>query len=214
MEFIVKKTNECNDKELHQMNDLFNTVFEKDRSFGIMLNQYTQNPLGYSYHSLIIDDGTIVGMNTSVPVFFKKDGEKVLFAAGIDSAVRKKYRDFFNYQDMVLAGNKYMKKEGVKFAYGYPNDNAYPIVIKSKLSKEIGRMYTFCLPYRIGGIKKKFNWLNWASIFFCWSFVRLCSIFASPQIATYRIEKDLNSYNVTRYKRSDGNYCMGRWVCV
>lgn len=209
MEYIVKRTTECSREELVQMNDLFNTVFERERPLEIMMNQYTQNPFGYSYHSLMMDNGKIVGMNVYVPVYFLKDGEKVLLGDSIDSMVSKPYRDFFNYNDMVQAAYKYMKKEGVKFAYGYPNDNAYPVVIKSKLMKEVGRMYTYCLPYRIGGVKKGLGWLNWASIPFCRTWLTVVSWFASSEVKPYRIEKDLESYNATRYKRSDGNYSFG-----
>lgn len=209
MKFFVKRTTECSREELRQMNDLFNEVFERNRPLNIMLNQYTQNPFGYSYHSLMIDDGRIVGMNVYIPVYFKRDGEKVLFADSVDSMVGKKHRDFFNYNDMVQAAYKYMKKEGVKFVYGYPNDNAYPVVIKSKLMKEVGKMYTYCLPYRIGGVKKGLGWLNWASIVFCriWLFISSC--FASSKVLPYRIEKDLECYNATRYKRSNGVYSFG-----
>ncbi len=209
MEFIVKRTDECSKEELTQMNDLFNAIFEKERPLEVMLNQYTQNPLGYSYHSLIVDEGKIVGMNVYIPVYFRKDGEKVLFADSVDSMVSKKYRDFFNYNDMVLAAYKYMKKEGVKFTYGYPNDMAYPVVVKSKLMKEIGRMYTYCLPYRIGGIKKGLGWMNWASMAFSWCWASFSSLFASNKVANYRIDKDLDTYNQTRYKRSDGMYTFG-----
>lgn len=209
MEFIVKKTTECSQEELIQMNELFNTVFERERPLEIMMNQYTQNPFGYSYHSLIVDDGRIVGMNVYIPVYFKKDGENVLFADSVDSMVSKKYRDFFNYKDMVDAAYKYMRKEGVKFAYGYPNDNAYPVVIKSKLMKEVDKMYTYCLPYRIGGVKKGICWLNWASKIFCKCWVSVASLFASSEVKPYRIEKDLESYNATRYKRNDGQYSFG-----
>ena len=209
MEYIVKRTTECSREELVQMNDLFNTVFERERPLEIMMNQYTQNPFGYSYHSLMMDNGKIVGMNVYVPVYFLKDGEKVLLGDSIDSMVSKPYRDFFNYNDMVQAAYKYMKKEGVMFAYGYPNDNAYPVVIKSKLMKEVGRMYTYCLPYRIGGVKKGLGWLNWASILFCRTWLTVASWFASSEVKPYRIEKDLESYNATRYKRSDGNYSFG-----
>ena len=207
MEFIVKRTTDCTREELEQMNGLFNTVFERERPLEVMLNQYTQNPFGYSYHSLIVDKGQIVGMNVYVPVYFLKDGEKVLFADSIDSMVSKPYRDFFNYNDMVLASYKFMKKEGVKFTYGYPNDMAYPVVVKSKLMKEIGRMYIYCLPYRIGGIKKGLGWLNWASIAFCRLWITVASLFASSNVVPYRIEKDFESYNATRYKRNDGQYC-------
>lgn len=209
MEFIVKRTSDCTHEELVQMNDLFNSIFHRDRPLEVMLNQYNQNPLGYSYHSLIIDNGKIVGMNVYVPVYFLKDGEKILVSNSIDSMVSKRYRDFFNYNDMVLAAYKYMKKEGVKFAYGYPNDMAYPVVIKSKLMKEVGKMYTYCLPYRIGGVKKGFGWLNWASVAFCKCWLGVSSVFASSKVMPYRIEKDLESYNGTRYKRNDGEYSFG-----
>ena len=33
--------------------------------------------------------------------------------------------------------------------------------------------------------------------------------FASSKVMPYRIEKDLDSYNVTRYKRNDGEYSFG-----
>lgn len=209
MEFIVKRTTECSQEELVQMNDLFNVIMKRDRPLELMLDLYSQTPLGYSYHSLIIDEGKIVGMNVYLPVYFLKDGEKVLFADSIDSMVSKPYRDFFNYNDMVLSAYKYMKNEGVKFMYGYPNDNAYPLTIKSKLSKEVGKMYTYCLPYRIGGIKKGLGWLNWASIAFCRTWLFFCSLFASNKVSDYRVEKDLESYNPTRYKRNDGSYSFG-----
>lgn len=206
MDFIVKKTTECSQSELNEMNDLFNKIFDRDRSLQIMLNQYTKNPLGYSYHSLILDKGKIVGMNVYIPVFFRKNGEKVLFADSIDSMVDKPYRDYFNYHDMVQTAYKKMKEDGVKFVYGYPNDMAYPVVVKSKLMKEIGRMYTYCLPFRIGGVKPAFKCLNWLSEAFCWFWVYCGSLLSSTKTTSYIYEKDLESYNITRYQRNDGVY--------
>lgn len=209
LEFIVKKTTEFTHEELVQMNLLFNNVFERERPLEVMMNQYTQNPFGYSYHSVIIDEGNIVGMNVYIPVYFLIDGKKVLFADIVDSMISKSYRDIFNYIEMANAGYKAMKNAGVKYAYGYPNDNAYPVTIKSKVSKEVGRMYTYCLPFRIGGVKKGLGWLNWASMVFCMCWVGVSSLFASSKVFHYRIEKDLESYNATRYKRNDGVYSFG-----
>lgn len=208
MDFIVKKTTECRQDELKQINQLYNDIFDKKVSLDFMLNQYTQNPFGYSYHSLIYDDETIVGMNVYVPVYFRKDGEKVLMANSIDSMVSKPYRDYFNYHDMVQAAYKYMKKEGVKFVCGYPNDKAYPVVVKSKLMKEIGKMYTYTLPYRIGGIKKSLSFLNFLSEGFCLCWAFTCSLLASKKVVAFKYDKDLDSYNATRYKRDDGQYTI------
>lgn len=209
LDFVVKKTTECSDSELKQMNDLFNNVFKKERTLEVMLNQYKQNPLGYSYHSMIVDAGNIVGMNVYIPVFFLVKGEKVLFADIVDSMISKSYRDVFNYIDMANAGYKQLKKDGVVYAYGYPNENAYPVTIKAKVSKEVGKMCTYCLPYRIGGIKKGLGFLNWASIAFCRTWAMISSALASSKVSPYVIEKDLDSYNDTRYKRNDGDYSFG-----
>lgn len=205
-EFIFRKTSELDEDDIAQITMLFNTVFDKDRTPDNMLHQYVNNPLGFSYHSLIVDNGNIVGMNVYVPVYYIVNGVKMLFANSIDSMVAKPYRDFFNYNDMVLTAYSNMKKEGVKFVYGYPNDNAYPVVIKSKLMKEIGKMHTYCLPLHIGGLKPSMRVLNPVSSILCRTFVSLSGIFASRKPDKYAIAKEEDSYNLSRYKRSNGGY--------
>lgn len=206
MEFIVKKTSECSHVELVEMNDLFNEVFDKERPLEVMMNQYTKNPFGYAYHSLYIEDGHIVGMNVYVPYYFTIKGEKVLFACSIDTMIQKKHRDFCNFLDMVTTAYSYMEQEGIVLVYGYPNDNSYPLLTKSKLMKEVGKMYTYCLPYRIGGIKKGLGFLNWASELFCWCWIGLNSLFASSKVSRFTYEKDAETFNKTRYQLSDGVY--------
>ena len=158
MEFIVKKTNELTPEERHGINELFSRVFNKARSDREFLNQSIQNPLGYSYHSMMMDGARIVGINTFVPGYYIANGRKMLFANSTDSMVDKPYRDFFNFSDLVTIGFSRMKKDGVAFVYGYPNDNSFPVVIKGRLYKSIGKMYTYCLPVNIGGIKPSLTW--------------------------------------------------------
>ena len=105
----------------------------------------------------------------------------------VDSMISKSYRDVFNYIDMANAGYKQLKKDGVVYAYGYPNENAYPVTIKAKVSKEVGKMCTYCLPYRIGGIKKGLGFLNWASIAFCRSWAMISSALASSPTISSRL---------------------------
>ena len=63
-DFFVKKTNELTEQELQQLLALFNKVFECDRSMDVMLRQYTQNVMGWSYHSFFVDEGKIQGAIT------------------------------------------------------------------------------------------------------------------------------------------------------
>lgn len=206
MDFLCKKTTELSQRELSQIADLFEEVFKKPRPTDVILNQYIYNPLGYSYHGLIVDNGKIVGLNTFVPSYYLALGKRVKCANSIDSMVSKPYRDLFNFMDMLNAAYVEMKRDDVVFVLGYPNDTSYPILTKSKLMRDIGKMNIFCLPYRIGGVKPSLAFLNWASMAFCGLFVGLCGLFASDKEACFRYEKEAETYDATRYKRFDGQY--------
>jgi hypothetical protein len=208
MEFIVKKTTELTDVEQAVILSLFNTIFNKDRPLEHFRNQFVNNPLGYSYHSLMVDSGRIAGCDSYIPSYYTVDGKRVLFANSVDTIVDKPYRDFFNLHDMVSAVHRYMKDEGVACVYGFPNDQAYPVFVKSKLMKDIGSLATYCLPYRIGGIKRQFEGLNWLSICFVRMYVFLTFLVSSNKIHHFTIEKEADTYNATRYKRLDGNYTI------
>ena len=71
----------------------------------------------YLFFSIFVDGGRIVGMNSYVPVYFIVCGERMLFATSVDSCVEKGYRDFFNYNDMVLTAYSHLKEAGVKFVW-------------------------------------------------------------------------------------------------
>lgn len=206
IDFICKKTNELSSEELEQLSNLFEQVFHKKRSVSFLLNQYIYNVLGYSYHSLMIDNGIIVGLNTYVPSYYYIENKKLLFANSTDSMVLKPYRDFFNFNDMVNTAYSYLKAEGVSFVYGFPNDNSFPVLCKSKLMKNIGLMNIYCLPYRIGGIKQTTKGLNLLSILLSKLYLNINRVLASSKNHDFHIRKDNQTFNLTRYKRADGNY--------
>jgi hypothetical protein len=206
MDFIVKKTTELTDSEQAGILALFNTIFEKNRPLMHFQNQFLNNPLGYSFHSIMLDNGQIVGCDSYIPSYYLVNGRRLLFANSVDTMVNKPYRDFVNLYDMVTAAHEYMKKEEVVCVYGFPNDNAYPVYIKSKLMRDIGSLITYCLPYRIGGIKLQLKALNWLSIIFVNMYVLLTSLFASKTVHRFSIEKEAAAYNATRYKRLDAKY--------
>jgi len=206
--FKIKKTTELSSEEISAIVEMFKVVMDHDRTEEIFLNQFLNTPLGYSFHVLMYDDGAFVGTHTNVPSYFTIDGEKKLFITGCDTMIMKKHRDIFNYMDMLSFCSREMKKIGAAVDYGYPNDLNYKILMKGKLSKTIGHMYTYCLPFRIGGIKHGFGCFNWLSEMFCCCWLYVSAIFASKKVHHFRIEKDLESYNQCRYKRNDGEYCI------
>lgn len=210
MEIIVKKSTDLSEKEFARISAIFEEIFGKRRSVSTLRRQYERNPLGFAWISMIYDNEEIQGINVYLPCFYIVSGKRLLFANSIDTMVRKPYRDFFSYNDMLKTAYKVLKKEGVTFVYGYPNDNAYPVVIKSKLFKDIGKMRTYCLPLRIGGIKSKFRFLNPLSYVFCKAYVFYGNMMNRSIAPDYKIHKEEETYNQTRYKRGDADYGIER----
>lgn len=205
IEVIVKKTFELSIAEKEQMVNLFNAISEKNRSVNAFEEQYSHNSFGYSYHALLVDDDKVEGCSSYIPNHYVMNGEKKAFCNGVDTMVSRPYRDFFNLYDMIIGAYDYMRKDGILLVYAFPNDNAYPVYKKSKLYFEIGRLDTYCLPYRIGGVKPKLKILNPLSILFSEVLVFITSIFSSNKIYGFLIEKG-ESYYKTRYKWFGGEY--------
>jgi hypothetical protein len=206
MEFIIQKTIDLTEVEQVGILKLFNLVFGKERSLEIFRNQFLNNPLGYSFHSMIINNGEIIGCITYIPSFYNFKNRKMLFVLAVDAMVNKEFRGLLNFYKMIITGYEYMKQEGVNFVYAFPNNYAYPVYIKSKLMKEIGKLNTYCLPYRIGGIKPVLKALNWPSMVFVRLYLFLLSLFSDEKVYNFVLEKEAETYNATRYKRFDGNY--------
>ena len=208
MEFIVKKTTELTEEEKIQILDLFDEVFGKKRTRTEFDNQYLNNPLGYSFHSLMKNEGVIVGHNSGIPCYYLIRGERQLFVCNVDTMIKKHCRGIDNFYDMMInATNRYIN-EGATVLYGFPNDNSYPILKSLDLMEDIGKLDIYCLPYRIGGIKGVLRPLNLVSKMFCRLWVMITSILATDNRSSFVIEKEDESYNKTRYKRGDSHYSI------
>lgn len=189
-----------------QLNRLFREVFGKDRELDVMFNQYTQNPLGYSYHSFCVDEsGTLQGAAAYVPSHFMYHGEEVTFATGIDVMIAEQYRNFFEFRKIIKNVFKALKADGIPLIYGYPNDNSHPVYKTAGLMSDIGKMRIYCLPYCIGGIKPSLKAMNWLSQAFAHCVVTIDGWFAGKKAVEFPITK-ASDYNLTRYKRLDGQY--------
>ena len=132
--------------------------------------------------------------------------KKVLAYTTGDTMVRRDYRDGLTFLELVRNLTRYMRVEGYSFSFGFPNDHSYPVFKKAKLAKDIGRLDTYFLPIRIGGIKKGLAWLNPLSWLFCRGWVMCSGLCLRREKFNAYLHKDDESYNSSRYKRMDGNY--------
>lgn len=206
MDFVIKKTSELSDNEKLSLLECFIDVFDHKRTLEEMCNQYNNTPMGYSIHSLCLDNERVVAAHTAFPAYYWVNSVKhKAFITG-DNMVRKAYRDGTVFLDVTLGLFSYMKNNGYSFEFGFPNDNAYLVNKKGKFSIDIGQLDTYVLPYRIGGIKRGFNALNPFSKLFCNLWLSFSSMIANDTVFTPLIHKDDETYNDPRYKRMDGNY--------
>lgn len=203
-----KKTTELTKDEHRQILDGFNKVFSLDRTMEYQMNQYVQNPFGYSWHNVVYDDDKIIGHICAVPSYYWCNGEKVIFVDGVDAFIFKEYRDGEIFLNQLQSYFGHMKKIGAKLMLGFPDAKVMKLYAKTKVYKKIGEMETYILPYRIGGVKSALKPLNFFSKAFAWAFVYFTGLFASSKISSFKIEKDALSFNETRYKRADGDYCV------
>lgn len=208
MRFITKKTIELSPAEKQGLVDLFNEVFEKHRSVEEFERQFLNNCEGYSFHTYAEENGVIVASNTMIPSLYRVGDEIRSFTNSVDTMISKPYRGLENFYDMIRESFGYCSRLGYDAVYGFPNDNSYQLFTQLKFMKDVGKLDTYCLPYRIGGIKKGLGWLNWATMAASRLWIWCSSLFASSKAASFAIEKEAGSYNATRYKRSDGKYSV------
>jgi len=206
MEFICKKTTDLTDIELQEITSLFEVVMKRNRSVDIMRNQYTNNTLGTSFHVMMKDNGVLVGHNAGVPGYYKVNGKIISFLNNVDMMISKDHRGIQNFFGLMKEAYKFYKEEGIAVVYSIPNNNSHPLLTKMKFTKDISSLYTYCLPYRIGGVKVSLKWANSISQLLCKVWLKCNSLLASKKQAKFNVQKDLDSFNRYRYKRMDGKY--------
>lgn len=209
MEFVNKKTTELNETELHDIVTLFNSVFHQERTVGILLNQYTQNPFGTCYHTMMYENNVLVGHITGLPGYYNLNGKRMIAVNPIDLMIDEKHRGLQGFMFLVKKAWGYYKEQGVQLIYNLPNNNSHPLFIKLKCTQIIGNLYTYVLPFRIGGIIKNLKALNILSISFSWVWVSVTSWFSSKKKLHFNVQRDYETFLQKRYKRSDGQYSFG-----
>ena len=201
-----KKTTEISKSDFEQIVEGFDEVFKLNRSVEVAYNQYSQNPFGYSYHTIVYDDDKVVGHVCGVHSYYFKNGERFFLVVGVDAYMKKEYRDGETFLNQLMIFYNYQKENGVKMLIGFPDSEVMKLYTKTKIYKQLGEMYIYILPYRIGGVKAALRPFNFLSKTFAWSFVYLTGLFASKRLSSFKIEKDAESFNATRYKCMDGDY--------
>jgi hypothetical protein len=110
-----------------EINDLFNLVFKQNRSLNGWHWEFRDNPAGDSKLIALAEvEGKIVGQHSNVPVYFRFKNETIKAAQSVDHLVHPGFRGGKIIRDTYRRALDLFAREGVSFAYGFPNQIYYP----------------------------------------------------------------------------------------
>jgi hypothetical protein len=110
-----------------EINDLFNLVFKQNRSLNGWYWEFKDNPAGRSKLIALAEvEGKIVGQHSNVPVYFRFKNETIRAAQSVDHLVHPGFRGGKIIRDTYRRALDLFARDGVSFAYGFPNQVYYP----------------------------------------------------------------------------------------
>lgn len=203
MQIVCKKTTELTLIEKEQICKCFGDVFEKhSRSLVEFNNIFLNTCTGYSLHTMLkSDDDIVVGLYTVVPFDYIFNGENQLFCIGVDFMIRKDYRnDFKNVMSICKESMKYAKDNGITCIFAFPNDLSYQLNTRILRMKDVGKLYTYILPYKVGDAKPSLKALNLGSMLFSRLMLGCSTLDYRKTLSNPIIHRNRNTFDKTRYK--------------
>ena len=159
--FVFRRTGDLSMQERDQFCELFTRVFEKEMDGRAFDCKYSQTPLGHSHHGLMTVEGRIVGAYNLVPYRYTYFGEERLFGLSVDAMIDAEHRHGpFNMVKMAKGVYRDAVEDGVVFAFGFPNDQAYAFTRKVLRWADLGDLDFYALLLNIGAFRRSLAWAN------------------------------------------------------
>lgn len=225
MEIVCKKTTELTAEEKQQICKCFEDVFEKhSRTVAEFDNIFLNTCTGYSLHTMLkSEEDVVVGLYTVIPFDYIYKGEKQQFCIGVDFMIRKDYRnDFKNVMTICRDSMKYAKENGITCIFAFPNDLSYQLNTRILRMKDVGKLFTYILPYKVGDAKPSLRILNFGSMLFSRLMLGCSSLDCRSTEHKSVVHRDRETFDKTRYNwytpedyrfYKDGNMSC-TWKCA
>ena len=110
--------------------DLYETVLQRpfeDSKWGW---QFGEAASGVGYIGLADHDGRLAGQYATVPVRMQIQGKKTPTSLSLDTMTHPDYRKQGIFITLAKKVYEQSEAQGVKFVYGFPNDNSFPGFVK------------------------------------------------------------------------------------
>ena len=195
------KTIELSDCDISSYLNIYNKIFETEKSVGVFKNEYMNTPLGFSYHTFLYNDSNdICGGYTLVPFAYKANDLDIYVVVGTDLFIIEEHRtDVGNIIQLLNASVKHAKENGITACIGFPNDNSNNVSRAFLKEKRIGLLDTYILPYKVGDYKASFKILNPFSILFSKCLLGLSHLSSSTKQSCAIIKKARPQFHQTRF---------------
>lgn len=161
------KTIELSDCDISSYLNIYNKIFETEKSVGVFKNEYMNTPLGFSYHTFLYNDSNdICGGYTLVPFAYKANDLDIYVVVGTDLFIIEEHRtDVGNIIQLLNASVKHAKENGITACIGFPNDNSNNVSSKcllglSHLSSSTKQSCAIIKKARPQFHQTRFNWFN------------------------------------------------------
>lgn len=150
LQFLCKKTTSLTTDEIVQLCELFSQTFKITSNIEKFKKQFLNNPYGFSYHGLIINDGKIVGSYSAIPFQYRFFDQKKIFALAVDTMIAEGFRgNLLAFKKMAECVYVELIKDGIPFIFGFPNKKAYLIRKKYLKWRDIGKLNFYIHPLKI-----------------------------------------------------------------
>ncbi|MEA3227187.1 MAG: GNAT family N-acetyltransferase, partial [Planctomycetota bacterium] len=173
---IFKTTDRLSESEQEQMRDLFLRVFDKKMTKNTFDRKFFCTPRGYSHHSLMLREQTVVGAFSAVPGRYKHFGQELIFSLSVDTMIDSEHRDGVHLMTMANRLHQGLIRDGIPFIFGFPNELFYPVQKKLLKYTDIGELDYYVLPLNIGAVAKKLKPLSGISRAICRCATRLSRV--------------------------------------
>jgi hypothetical protein len=105
--------------------------------------------------------GTIVGAYNFVPYLYHYFGTRRLFGLSVDTMIARAHRGGpFNLVNMVGRTYEEMRRDGITFVFGFPNNNVYEFTRCVLKWRDIAELDFYVLPINIGAVRSRLTWAN------------------------------------------------------
>ena len=129
MDYRIEKLSAEN---IHHLIPLYKAVFREKVSHKFLLKKYDTQSVGPEFVGFIAHtpNGTAVAYYGVIPCFFQLNGKKVIAAQSADTMTHPDHRKKGLFQKLALKTYALAAEQGIKFVFGFPNQDSYPGFIK------------------------------------------------------------------------------------